>query len=190
MRMNRRFIILVISIFLWVSSVNSDINTKGHKCLLPAQDFKEVSDCVKKNKTGQLSIASQYLRQLSFGKNGLAVVYSKEEGWMYVNRKGRVIISGVAAMDNGTDVFHDGLVRFSQDKKWGFADEKGRIVVPPVYDGAMNFENGLAKVCRGCQSECVKSDCEHHVFAGGEWFYINTKGKIVKKTMSKGGDYE
>ena len=190
MHMNKRYIILVAIIILFVLSGKGEINADGRKCILPAQDFKEVSDCVKKNKTGQLFIASQYLRQLSFGENGLAVVYSQEEGWMYVNRKGRVIISGVAVMDNGADVFHDGLVRFSKNNKWGFADERGGIVVPPIYDGAMNFENGLARVCRGCRSECTGSDCEHHVFAGGEWFYINTKGKIVKEAMSKEDSHE
>ena len=187
MRMNKRYIIWVGLIFVWAFPVCGEINAEGHKCVLPAQDFKEVSNCVKLSKKGQLFIAPKYLRQLSFGKNGLAVVYSKEEGWMYVNRKGRVIISGVAAMDNGADVFHDGLVRFSQDKKWGFADERGKIIVAPIYDGAMNFENGLTKVCNGCRSECAGSDCEHHVFSGGEWFYINTKGEIVKKGISKGG---
>jgi hypothetical protein len=190
MHMNKRYIIWVGLIFVWAFPVNGDINTKGHRCLLPAQDFKEVSNCVKLSKKGQLFIASQYLRQLSFGKNGLAVVYSKEEGWMYVNRKGRVIISGVAAMDNGADVFQDGLVRFFQDKKWGFADEKGKVIVPAIYDGALNFENGLAKVCNGCRLSCAEPECEHHLFTGGEWFYINTEGKVVKKGMSKEGSYE
>ena len=173
MRMNKRYIIWVGLIFVWAFPVNGEINTEGHKCLLPAQDFKEVSDCVKLSKKGQLFIASQYLRQLSFGKNGLAVVYSQEEGWMYVNRKGKVIITGVAAIDNGADIFHNGLVRFSQNKKWGFTNEKGRIVVAPIYDGAMNFENGLAKVCNGCESKCADKECEKHFFSGGEWFYIN-----------------
>ncbi len=190
MRMNKRYIILVSVIFLFVLFGRGEINAEGRKCILPAQDFKEVSNCVKKNKTGELFIAFPYLRQLSFGKNGLAVVYSHEEGWMYVNRKGRVIISGVAVMDNGADVFHDGLVRFSKNNKWGFADEKGRIVVPPIYDGAMNFENGLAKVCKACELKCVDKECEKHFFSGGEWFYIGTKGKIVKKAMSKEGGYE
>jgi hypothetical protein len=190
MRMNKRYIIWIGLIFLWVFPVHGDTNTEYHKCILPAQDFNEVSDCIKLGKNGQLFIAQKYLRQLSFEKNTLASVYSEEEGWMYVNRKGRVIISGVAAMDNGADVFHGGLVRFSQNKKWGFADERGRIVVAPIYDGAMNFDNGLAKVCNGCRSTCAEPKCEHHLFTGGEWFYINTKGKIVKKTISKEVSYE
>jgi hypothetical protein len=190
MRMNRRYIIWIGLIFIWAFPVHGDISAEGRKCWLPAQDFKEVSDCIKLSKNGQLFIASRYLRQLSFEKNGLAVVYSEKEGWMYVNRKGRVIISGVAAMDNGADVFHDGLVRFSQNKKWGFADEKGKVIIPAIYDCAFNFENGLAKVNQGCEIKCVDQECEHFYFSGGEWFYINTKGEIFKKAMSKEGSYE
>jgi hypothetical protein len=184
---NKRYLVLTSVIIFFVLFVRSEVNANGHKCVLPAQDFKEVSNCVKLNKKGQSFIAPQYLRQLSFAENGLAIVYSKEEGWMYVNRKGRVIISGVATMDNGADIFHDGLVRFSKNNKWGFADEKGEVIVPVIYDGALNFEKGLAKVCNGCWPECAGSDCEHHVFAGGEWFYINTKGEIVKEGITKEG---
>jgi hypothetical protein len=183
----KRWLVLTLLVIFYALFAGSDINAEGRKCVLPAHDFKEVSNCVKLDKKGHLVIAPQYVRQLSFGENGLAVVYSKEEGWMYVNRKGRVIISGVAAMDNGADVFHDGLVRFSKNNKWGFADVKGKVVVPAIYDGALNFEKGLAKVCNACRSECAGTDCEHHIFAGGEWVYINTKGENVKKGITKEG---
>ena len=100
---------------------------------------------------------------------------------MYVSRRGRVVISGVPTMDNSADSFHDGLVRVVRNKKYGFANQKGQLVIPPAYDGAMNFENGKAKVCSGCESKCVDHDCEYHVFAGGEWFQINTKGTVVAR---------
>src|SRR4030066_629798 len=190
MRGNKQYLILTFVIIFFAFTVSGEINAEGHKCVLPAQDFKEVSNCVKLSKKGQLFIASQYLRQLSFGENDLAVVYSKEEGWMYVNRKGRVIISEVAAMDNGADDFHDGLVRFPKDNKWGFADVTGKIVVPAIYDCAFNFENGLAKVRHGCDLKCVDEGCEYFYFSGGEWFYINTRGKIVKKDIFKEDSHE
>jgi len=188
MRTNKQCIILVI--FYWAFLIHGEIYADGRKCILPEQDFKEFSDCIKRGNDGELYLASKYFKKLSFGENGLAAVYSQEEGWMYVNRKGKVIITGVATMDNFADVFHDGLVRFSKYKKWGFADEKGKVIIPAIYDGALNFEKGLAKVCTGCRPECAGSDCEHHSFAGGEWFYINTKGEIVKKAILKEGSYE
>jgi WG containing repeat len=145
-------------------------------------DFErgEVPYCVRENSTGQLSIASQYLSELTFDGHGLAAVLSHEKGWMYVNRKGKVLISGVMRMENGPDPFHAGLVRFVRKNKYGFANRRGQIVIPPVYDGAIYFENGVAKVCRGCQEKCTEAECEHHTFDGGEWFSIDLKGHLVK----------
>jgi WG containing repeat len=190
MRGNKKYFILTLVVILFALLASAETKVGSHKCVLPSQDFKEVDNCIKVSNNGQLFIVPQYLRQLSFGVNGLADIYSEEEGWMYVDRKGRVIISGVAEMDNGADVFHDGLVRFSKNNKWGFADVDGKVVVSAIYDGAMNFENGLAKVCNGCRSECAESNCEHHVFTGGEWSYINTQGEIVKESTTKEGNYE
>src|SRR4030065_2150550 len=165
--MNKIFQIFMAIVLFWGALAYGEINTKGHKCLLPAQDFMEVDNCIFSSKTGQLFIAPTYIKELSFEKHGLAVLYSSEDGWMYVNRKGRVVISGVAAMDNGADVFHEGLVRFSKNNKWGFADVKGNIIVPAVYDGALNFKDGSAKVCKGCVLTCVNKACEQHYFSGG-----------------------
>ena len=33
-----------------------------------------------------------------------------------------------------------------QDRKWGYVDETGNFVIPPQYDKAEAFSNGLAKV--------------------------------------------
>jgi hypothetical protein len=59
-------------------------------------DFErgEVLDCVRENTTGQLSIAVQFLSELPFDVQGLAAVLSHEKGWMYVNRKGNVLVKG------------------------------------------------------------------------------------------------
>ncbi len=100
---------------------------------------------------------------------------------MYVNRTGRAVIIGVPSMDNGPDSFHDALIRVVRNKKYGFANRKGQMVISANYDGAMNFEKGEAKVCSGCESKYVDHDCEYHVFAGGEWFQINTRGIVVAR---------
>jgi hypothetical protein len=158
----------------------------GAPCLFDA-GRGPVPDCVRAGVTGDLFVASQYLKELSFDAHGLAPVYSqKNGGWMYVNRGGKVVISGVPGMDNWADDFHDGLVRILRNEKYGFANRRGRVVVQPIYDGAMNFEKGRAVVCNGCKSKCVgadsglaRHDCEHHVFAGGEWFQIDAKGTVL-----------
>jgi hypothetical protein len=121
---------------------------------------------------------------MRFDSHGLASVLSRREGWMYVVRTGRVVISGVPSVDNGPDSFHDGLVRVVKNKKYGFANRQGQLVVPPVYDGAMNFENGRARVCKDCESKCADQSCEYHSFAGGEWFQIDTQGAVIAREDS------
>jgi WG containing repeat len=38
------------------------------------------------------------------------------------------------------------LVPFQQDKKWGYTDSKGQEVIPPMFDKAEDFHDGLAAV--------------------------------------------
>jgi WG containing repeat len=82
-------------------------------------------------------------------------------------------------MDNGPDSFHDGLVRTVQNGRYGFANREGQIAMPTIYDGAMNFEKGLAALCQSCKIKCGGPNCEYHSFAEGRWFQINTKGEIA-----------
>jgi hypothetical protein len=146
-------------------------------------DFErgEVADCIRQATNGKLFVSEQVLKLLQFDSYGLAPVLSAKEGWMYVSRAGRVVIIGVPRMENWADSFHDGLVRVVRNKKYGFANRKGQIVISAKYDGAMNFEKGMAKVCSRCESKCVDHDCEYHVFAGGEWFQINAKGIVIAR---------
>jgi hypothetical protein len=141
----------------------------------------EIPNCLYEKPSGETFVAPQFLRELSFDSHGLAPVSSPKEGWMYVNRQGKVIIRGVPIMDNGPDSFHNGLVRVVRGGKYGFANRAGQLVVPATYDGARNFENGLAAVCTACENRCVEPECEHHSFVGGEWFHINTKGTVVAR---------
>jgi hypothetical protein len=144
-----------------------------------AHTGEEVPGCIGANAQGRLLIAARYLRRMTFDSHGLAAVWSHEEGWMYVDRTGTVLVTGVPSIDNGADSFHDGLVRIVRGNKYGFADRQGRIVVDPVYDGAMNFERGRAAVCKGCKAECIEAECGYS-FTGGEWFSLNTKGEAVQ----------
>jgi hypothetical protein len=141
----------------------------------------EVPNCIRQGKTGELFVAPQHLKELSFDAHGLASVNSRKAGWMYVNRTGKIVISGVPVMDNGADWFHDGLVRIVRNGKYGFANRRGQVVIPAIYDGAMNFEKGRATVCKGCESKCVDSGCEYHSFTGGEWLQIDAKGAVLAR---------
>ncbi len=145
-----------------------------------AEGVATYQECLGRDSSGRVYIPAERASTLKFDSHGLAPVWGEREGWMYVNREGRAVVTGVAAMDNWADLFHDGLVRVKRGDKWGFADRQGREVIPVTYDGALNFNNGMAKVCVGCRSKCQASDCEHREFTGGEWKCINTRGETVK----------
>jgi hypothetical protein len=178
---NSRYLILAtLTALLCLPAFGKDTSDPA-ACAFPPRDgsFGQFSNCVERDGKGNLSISPKYVRKLPFADNGLAAVYSEKHGWMYVNRKGKVIISGVAVMDNGADYFSDGLVRFSRGGKWGFANESGLVVVPAIYDGAMPFANGVARVCKECESKWAEPECEHHSFVGGEWLCVNAVGGVV-----------
>jgi len=172
---------ICVSIMLFACPVfGGDLTDAGDCAFAPRNgEFSSFSKCLEQDKDRRLSISSKYVNKLQFRQQGLAEVYSPEHGWMYVNRTGRVVIEGVAAMDNGADQFHDGLVRFSMQGKWGFADASGNVVIRPRYDGALNFEKRIARVCIGCKDACVDKDCEYHRFEGGTWLCLDTAGKEV-----------
>jgi hypothetical protein len=138
-----------------------------------------ITDCLQKGPNGDLLINQKVLKNLQFDSYGLSPVLSNTNGWMYVSRAGKVLITGVPVMDNGPDTFHDGLVRVVKNNKYGFSDRQGHLVIPPAYDGALNFEKGKAKVCNHCTTKCTDQSCEYHAFSGGQWFEINTNGAVV-----------
>jgi hypothetical protein len=159
---------------------NSERST-GASCVF---DFErgEIPNCIHQTAQG-FFVTPEVLKELRFDSHGLATVLSPKEGWMYINRRGKIVVSGVPSMDNWADSFHDELVRIVRNNRYGFANRKGQVVIPPIYDGAMNFEKGHAIVCRGCESKCAGQDCEHRFFAGGKWFRIDTKGTVLAQVQ-------
>ena len=163
----------------------------GLVCLFDAERG-EVPDCIRHTADGKLFIAPQYVKELNFNSAGLAPVWAQAQGWTYVNRKGAVVITGVPTFDNWADDFSDGLVRTVVSGRYGFANRQGRIVIRPAYDWASPFEGGYAQVCNRCQAMCatpggvveersLPHGCEHSFMAGGEWFKIDKKGRVVAR---------
>jgi len=160
-------------------------------------DRDVVPDCIQEAPNGKLIIAPQYVKDLHFDSSGLALVWSEvpPKAWMYVDRKGAVLITGVPSVGNDADGFSEGLVRTVVDDKYGFADRKGSIVIKPAYDWASPFHHGNAEVCNKCRKMCVVSDskmvdadsvpggCDHWTMIGGEWFKINRKGRILSRLV-------
>ena len=156
------------------------------------RDIASYPNCVFHDDRGNLFIAQHYVKKLEFDSYGLAVVFHGVRSghqFMYVNRKGRVVIQDVPIVDNWAEEFSDGLVRTFVNKKYGFADRQGKIVIAPQYDGASPFQDGYAVVCIGCRESCAMTDplesrldvCEHHIMTGGEWLKINKAGRAIAR---------
>jgi WG containing repeat len=150
---------------------------RGRACTFD-YDRPNVPDCIRTDVFGKLTVSPNYLGDLRFDKHGLAALSAAGLGWAYVNRKGDVVVTGVAPFDNWADEFHDGLVRVLRDRRYGFANRTGKLVIPPKYDGAFQFERGTAVVCNRCQTQCDE-DGEHCSFVGGQWSRINARGVVV-----------
>ena len=170
----------LFAIFL-LSSLTAAQLTQGSPCLF---EFERgvVPDCIYADTAGRLFVAPQYVSQLNFDSSGLAPIRSEAPpyGWMYVSRRGKIVVTGVPSIDNWADEFHEGLVRTVKNGKVGFANRRGEIVIAPSYDWAWPFEKGLAEVCNGCHEECPDQACEYRTMVGGKRFHINRNGKVVR----------
>jgi len=125
----------------------------------------------------------------------------------FIGKDGRVVIdaekhpSRVCRID-ACNYFSEGLVavKSSNSEKYGYMDKEGKMIIPPQYDDAMPFRNGLAFVEKdGAYSFIDKSGnvvfTENDgiriprfssfsedmavIIKDGKYGYINTKGKIV-----------
>lgn len=176
--------LLLVFIPPWIGSSHfRDSSRKGQglPCTFDPQR-PNVPDCLHERRAGKLFVSPKYVRQLNFDEHGLAAIHS-EKGWMYVNRTGAVVITGVLPMDNWADTFHDGLVRVMRGERYGFANPEGTLVIPAEYDGAFNFDKGTAIVCKHCRQNC--DDEGHCTFRGGDWLRIGVDGRVVARVSSR-----
>lgn len=140
-----------------------------------ADGYSEQKQCFESIGDESLRLRSVHLRSIKFDEE-LAPVWDKEHNWMFVDRKGKVVVKHVMTMDNGPDYVQDGFVRYKEKGKCGYTDLKQTRTILPRFDGCLPFEQGVARVCIGCRLE---DDGEHSWYAGGDSFCINTNGKRV-----------
>jgi hypothetical protein len=133
--------------------------------------------CATLQSDGSIIILPQHLRALDFHSDGLATLVLKRGGWFYVRPNGKSL--EVLTYDNGADYFVEGVVRGRRNGKIAFFDRTFRMVLPPKYDFAWPFDNGLASVCSGCKEEHAPDPEHHAALTGGTWGYIDHRGNEV-----------
>ncbi|MGA2048379.1 MAG: hypothetical protein ABSG96_11840 [Terracidiphilus sp.] len=146
--------------------------------------------CALETRDGDLYIYKEFLPLFfSSAKDRLASTFLPEFLWAYLDRRGLIVVRNVANFDNGPSPFHHGLVRVNREGKWGLADSKGFFVVPLIYDGMLEYEETHRgwRACIGCRSV---SDGEHSWFEGGDWYWLDQRGKVAGKAENpmKPGD--
>jgi hypothetical protein len=89
--------------------------------------------------------------------------------WVYFDRTGKVVIrisKGPHLED--PDLFANGRLRVKDGFTWGYKDASGAWAIPPKYNDAENFKDGLARVQEG-----------------DKWIVIDVHGKTVPQDKKK-----
>lgn len=96
--------------------------------------------------------------------NGRAKVF-KGEYYNYIDKKGNLLYQWQPLPDD----YHVAL----RNGKFGFIDKNNHLVIPPKFDYAYDFHNGLAKVQ-----------------INGKWGYINRKGQLITPLFDQITDFK
>jgi hypothetical protein len=172
----RVFRIVAIMLAWSIACTGSLLGQSKPQCTIGPEDVPwSFPACALTEAHGEQYVSPKYLKDLEFNGYGLTWIHLVPGGYVYVDRKGRVVIRDVSMMDNGADWFHRGLVRLERGGKYGFADSEGRVIVPIRYDGASNTDEDGPRVCVGCR---VERQGEHGVFKGGQWFNVDPHGRL------------
>jgi hypothetical protein len=155
------------------------------------------------NRKGQFIIKPRFDNAYEFHE-GWAPVSIDGEG-NFINKQGVMMTDGTVFLN--TQIFSEGLalVQSMQNGKYGYIDSSGKFIIPPRYDLAFLFREGLAAVSKEGRygfidktgKEMIPLRYEFtEVFIGGlaqvksgeQWIYIDRKGhKIWPKTEPKSG---
>jgi hypothetical protein len=172
----------------------SDTLKTWDDCIYLKRDSLEIQpykNCVKINSDVPILSETTY-GEIQYDSNGYAWLSTKQFHGILIKKSKGIVLWGISYFDNGIDDFNCGLIRIERNHKTGYADSNGRIVIEPQFDGAWQFKNDLAMVCKGCVLEtCEKGDCEHRALTGGDWSVIDKSGTVVKvvEDWRKGYEY-
>lgn len=114
--------------------------------------------------------------------DGFDVRYIDGLGFSAFDRDGRFLFE-VNPYDNGPDYPSDGLIRIREKGKIGYADLDGHIVIPPSFNCAFPFEDGLARICSG---GTLEQEGEYEAWKGAMWGAIDREGNIVIEPFDLG----
>jgi len=116
------------------------------------------------------------IQPLTFQHNNLALKYINNS-WYYIRRDGKAM-SVILDEKGKPDNFKEGLARTKIDGKIGFFDKNLNMILPPFYDYAFPFHNGISEICVGCKE--IEEDGQS-MLDGGEWKRIDRTGLLIEE---------
>jgi hypothetical protein len=84
----------------------------------------------------------------------------------FIDHSGRIVVNPL--YEDARSEFSEGLVAVAVNKKWGYIDTTGKMTIPPQFNIAYEFSEGLAPVKIGTGCELC-----------GKWGFIDKTGKVV-----------
>ena len=122
------------------------------------------------DRDGRVVIEPQFVNAGEFSDdpaNLNATVIGHE--WCYFDHSGKIVIRVPMGEDLAPgDLFVNGRLRVKDGFTWGYKDSTGKWAIPPKFNDAKNFEDGLARVQQG-----------------DKWITIDTRGKEVPEDKRK-----
>lgn len=106
------------------------------------------------------------ISKITFEENLGFVAVDKNENTLFI----------IMNYDNGPDYVSENLIRIIDTNKIGFADLNANVIIPPSFDFALPFQDGLSAVCKGCK---VEKENEHSKIIGGKWGFVNKSGELA-----------
>src|SRR6185436_13473372 len=92
-----------------------------------------------------------------------------DHDWVYFDRTGKIIMRvSMGEHLTNANLFVNGRLLMKEGFTWGYKDATGAWAIPPKYNDAQNFKDGLARVQDGAK-----------------WITIDTKGNPVPEDTRK-----
>ncbi|WP_154668264.1 hypothetical protein [Pseudoduganella violaceinigra] len=129
------------------------------------------------------SLKPQYLRKLKFKKSGKAVLLIEDpREVLALDRRGRVVVPGIYHTgDFDYPSARRGVGRFAENGRCGyFQSGSFKILVPAEYDQCQTFFQNGALSCKECLRYCTKMDCQDSRLVGGQGFWFDARGRLLK----------
>lgn len=174
--------IQLLCILLLLFSINSSKSQDKEKLMLisNSNELTPYSTGYVNSKGDTIIPIGKYVYCYTEVFDKIAVVLPKDaKDFIAIDRNEKELFK-VLAMDNQPDMIQDGMFRIKLNNKIGFANMEGRILIKPIYDFALPFDKGYARVNKDGH---LKQVDEYKSIEGGKWGLIDTEGRYVLEPL-------